>query len=72
MVRQGCHLCDDMEELLGHHPLHDHFEVARIVIDNVPELESQYGTKVPVLLEQSEEICHYFLDEKRLREHLGQ
>ncbi|MBC8519996.1 MAG: glutaredoxin family protein [Gammaproteobacteria bacterium] len=71
MVRQGCHLCDDMEELLTHHPLRDRFKVERIVINNVPELESQYGTKVPVLLEQSEEICHYFLDEKRLRECLG-
>jgi len=60
-----------MEELLAHHPLRDRFEMERIIINDVPELESQYGTKVPVLLEQSAEICHYFLDEKRLREHLS-
>ncbi len=72
MVRQGCHLCDEMADLLEHHPLRDHFEVEPVVINNRAQLESQYGTKVPVLLEQSEEICHYFLDEKRLREHLGQ
>lgn len=55
---------------MSHHQLQAEFDLELITINNSPELERQYGTKVPVLLEQSEEICHYFLDEKRLREHL--
>ena len=67
LVHEGCHLCDEMEALLEHHPLRDHFELERVVINNQPELEAEFGIKVPVLLEQKEEICHYFLDESRLR-----
>lgn len=68
VVREGCHLCDEFEDLLAHHPLHSQFELERIVINGRPELEDRYGTKVPVLLEEDREICHYFLNEARLRE----
>lgn len=70
VVREGCHLCDEFEDLLEHHPLRDQFELERVVINRDGELESlygaKYGAKVPVLLVEKGEICHYFLNEERL------
>ena len=37
-----------------------------IDIDGNPELESLYGLKVPVLMAEEREICHYTLDFKAL------
>ena len=38
-----------------------------------PELESRFGTRIPVLCtEGDEEICHYFLDETTLAEYFSQ
>jgi hypothetical protein len=70
MVREGCHLCDEFEDLLEHHPLRSQFELERVVINNRADLEALYGTKVPVLLGESSEICHYFIDQKALKEYL--
>jgi len=36
--------------------------VHRCYIDNEPELEMLYGSKVPVLMLNNEILCHYFLD----------
>ena len=66
VVREGCHLCDEFEDLLEHHPLREQFELQRLVLNNRPQLETLYGTLVPVLLDGEEEICHYFLDETQL------
>lgn len=45
-------------------------------IDLHPELESQYGDKVPVLLAHKDglkvELCHHFMDEKKLLTYLRQ
>lgn len=67
VVREGCHLCDEFEDLLEHHPFRPQFELKRVVINRHPGLENLYGTKVPVLLEENREICHHFLNEERLR-----
>ncbi len=36
--------------------------VRRQYIDNEPELEQRYGSKVPVLTFNEETLCEYFLD----------
>ena len=36
--------------------------VKRQYIDNDPELEQQYGSKVPVLTLNDKTLCEYFLD----------
>jgi hypothetical protein len=36
--------------------------VKRQYIDNVPELEQRYGSKVPVLTLNDKTLCEYFLD----------
>jgi hypothetical protein len=40
--------------------------VNRQYIDNEPELEQQYGSKVPVLTLNSKTLCEYFLDPESL------
>ena len=49
----------------------DTYVVIVLDIDQQPALESQWGDKVPVLLEGDVEICHYFLDADRLAQHLA-
>ena len=49
----------------------DTYVVNVLDIDQQPALESQWGDKVPVLLEGDVEICHYFLDADRLARHLA-
>jgi len=60
--RTGCHLCEEMIEhlnLLKHEHVFD-FDIVEITGDDT--LEEQYGVKVPVLMFNDKEICHYFLD----------
>lgn len=44
--RQGCHLCDEAEEVLLRHGLAPH----KIDIDASPELRERYDTCVPVVV----------------------
>jgi len=37
-----------------------------------PALVGRYGTRVPVLVGDGDEICYYFLEEDRLRSHCRQ
>lgn len=71
-IREGCHLCDDMEQALRECEAELDFETQRVSIDNHPELEQAYGTRVPVLACDSVEICHYFLDMQALKNALQQ
>ncbi len=66
-IREGCHLCDDMELALQECKSELDFETRRVPIDNNKTLEDAYGTKVPVLVCGDEEVCHYFLDMQALK-----
>ena len=57
-----------LQTMQGH--LIDGYVVDVIDVDQHPALEAKWGDKVPVLLDGDEEICHYFLDQDRLRLHL--
>ncbi|TWO80269.1 glutaredoxin family protein [Denitratisoma oestradiolicum] len=69
--RTYCHLCDDMlaalEALRGQHG----FEVRVVDVDADPVLEARYDEWVPVLEAEGRELCHYFLDEAKVREYLA-
>jgi len=38
------------------------FDIEVVDVDSRPELEAQWGDKVPVLLDGAVEVCHYHLD----------
>jgi len=66
-IREGCHLCDDMEQALRECESELDFETRRVPINNNAELEQAFGSKVPVLVCGDQEICHYFLDMQALK-----
>lgn len=53
-------------------PLQQHFsfEVRVEDVDADPALEALYDEKVPVLVADGNELCHYFLDEGAVRSFL--
>ncbi|CAE6829016.1 glutaredoxin family protein [Paraburkholderia haematera] len=65
--RAWCHLCDDMRAALE--PLLVEFgaQVVEIDIDTDPVLENRYNERVPVLVCDGVELCHYHLDAARVR-----
>ena len=74
--RSYCHLCDDMLEALqalsGEYP----FTTEIIDVDADEALVAQFDELVPVLFGRkgtgtAAELCHYFLDEHKVREFLA-
>ena len=65
-TRNGCHLCEDMEQALPELAAELNFKTEIIPIDNNTELEQIYGTRVPVLMHGNDIICEYFLDRAAL------
>lgn len=72
LSRTYCHLCDDMVAALNAFQRRNQLQLDIDVIDVDADdtLEAIYGDKVPVLLHGDIEICHYFLDEKKLGDHI--
>jgi|SRR5690242_21358417 len=61
-AREGCHLCEDMISTLRQRQEHQHFSFKVIDVDEDVVLRSQYGERVPVLVADGKEVCHYHLD----------
>ena len=70
--RLGCHLCEDMENLLPSYLEGTGLSLKVIYLDNNTNLEQKYGTLVPVLNAGEKEICHYFLDVKALQQYISE
>ncbi len=64
--RSNCPLCEDMEDELRPFIEKYNIIVKRQYIDNEPELEQRYGSKVPVLTLDEKTLCEYFLDPESL------
>ena len=66
LVRDYCHLCDDMradlQPLLGA----ARASLELVDVDGDPALEARWGDKVPVLLAGEQELCHHRLDRAAL------
>ena len=75
--RDYCHLCHEMlaalEDLRGEYG--GGFAIEVVDVDADSALQAKYDELVPVLTGQVEgrirELCHYFLDDKAVRAHLG-
>jgi glutaredoxin len=65
--RVWCHLCDDMQTALA--PLAAEFgaTVECIDIDADAALQALYDERVPVLMLDGVELCHYHLDAAAVR-----
>jgi len=68
-MRRGCHLCEVMYErlLLLIEVTGWEAEVELVDIDQDPALRERYGELVPVLELNGEELCHFRLDEERVK-----
>lgn len=69
--RSWCHLCHDMEVALAPLAAECGAVVSVLDVDADPALEARYDELVPVLLHGETELCHYFLDEAKVREYLA-
>ena len=70
-VRSHCHLCAEMHREVLALARRNAFSIQVVDIDTDADLVARYGHKVPVLVGENEEICHYFLDEQALAEYLS-
>jgi thioredoxin reductase (NADPH) len=62
LSREYCHLCEELIAGLRQFQARYDFDIEVVDVDRHPQLEAQWGDKVPVLLDGHLEICHYFLD----------
>jgi glutaredoxin len=69
-VRQGCHLCAEMLQVLEDLKPELGFRYRVRDVDDDAALTARYGVRVPVLVGGTTELCCYFLDARRLREYL--
>ena len=71
--RTYCHLCEEMErslrELATSLDLEIEIDVCDVDLD--PDLLSRFDELVPVLLHEGEELCHYHLDDAKVRDYLS-
>ncbi len=69
--RHGCHLCEDLLQQLYALQQSHNFNVSEVDIDLSPQLIERYGSQVPVVTCEGEEICHYFLDQAAILDKLA-
>ncbi len=65
-TRPGCHLCDDIKEILASVRKVEPFELREIDISTDPALERRYGRDIPVLLINGAEAARHRIDEREL------
>ena len=68
--RPGCHLCDEMKAVVQPLARELGAVVEEINIAGDPELESEYGLQIPVLLINGRKAFKYRLTERELRARL--
>jgi len=60
--RDGCHLCEDLEQQLGELLDAGSYRLQKVDIDADDVLKAAYNVRVPVLNCEDEEVCEHFLD----------
>lgn len=69
--REGCHLCEDMEQQLHELLEPGSFTLIRIDIDEDSLLKEAYNVRVPVLSCDQIDVCEHFLDLQAVKEALA-
>ena len=70
MFRDYCSLCHKMRDALAPYQQQYGFALEVLDVDEDAALEEKYNELVPVLLDGDTEICHWFLDEEKLKAYL--
>ena len=71
LTRQGCHLCEVAAETLERIAAEAGTEPEAVDVDADPELQAEYGDRVPVVLLDGAEHSYFTVDVVRLRRDLG-
>ena len=66
--RPGCHLCDEMKEVVRRvtASAQPPVEIEEIDISTDPDLEARYGEEIPVLLVEGRKVAKYRITEGEL------
>jgi len=68
--REACGLCQDMLWQLQELTADLNIRVDWVDIDSDPSLVAEFGARIPVLMAENKEICHYTLDMAALNAYL--
>ena len=68
--REGCHLCEEMNNTLELLAVELGFTISYVDIDEDPVLRRRFNEKIPVLMIGEDVVCCHFLDEQSLRQAL--
>jgi glutaredoxin len=71
LTRVGCHLCVTAGETLARIGAEAGLVPTEIDVDEDPELQAEYGDRVPVVLLDGREHCYFTVDVARLRRDLN-
>ena len=67
--RPGCHLCEDMKQLVATtvRRMSAAATIAEVDISTDADLEARYGEEIPVLLADGQKVAKYRVTEPELR-----
>ena len=68
--KPGCHLCDDAREVVERVRAEHPFELREVDVSLDPQLNREYGERIPVLALDGEELFDYFVEEAVLVQRL--
>lgn len=71
LTRAGCHLCEIAAETLERIGVEAGLVPVAVDVDADPELQAEYGDRVPVVLLDGQEHSYFTVDVVRLRRDLG-
>ena len=70
LTKPGCHLCDEMKEVLDRAARGLPVAVREVDISGNPSLEERHGGDIPVLFISGKKAFEHRVTERELREHL--
>ncbi len=71
LTRNGCHLCEVAAGTLEQIAADAGLVSVAVDVDADPDLQAEFGDRVPVVLLDGREHCYFTVDERRLRRDLG-
>ncbi len=71
LTRSGCHLCEVAAETLERIAGDAGLRTEAVDVDADPELQAEFGDRVPVVLLDGREHSYFTVDVPRLRRDLG-